>query len=48
MFLLWVIILHAPRVLAKPAAEPEWTSLLIALAMSGIGFTLASFSTKRT
>lgn len=38
MFLLWVIILHAPRAMAKPHIEPEWTSLLIALAMSGVAF----------
>ncbi|GAB3223429.1 DoxX family protein [Spirosoma arcticum] len=41
MFLLWVIVLHGPRAVAKPHVEPEWTSLLIALAMSGVAFVLA-------
>ncbi|CAN5176634.1 hypothetical protein BH09BAC4_BH09BAC4_49630 [soil metagenome] len=41
MFLLWVVILHAPRVVANPQIEPEWTSLFIALAMSGISFAIA-------
>ena len=42
MFLLWVVLLHAPRVIKKTHAEPEWTSLLVALTMSGIAFTIAS------
>ena len=41
MFLLWVVILHAPRVVANSQIEPEWTSLFIALAMSGISFAIA-------
>ena len=41
MFLLWVILLHAPRVIAHSELEPEWTSLWIALAMSGISFMIA-------
>lgn len=44
MFLLWVFILHLPRVLLKPADEPEWTSLFVALAFSGISFTLSFIS----
>ena len=35
MFLLWVAILHAPRVVAAPHDGNEWTSMLIALAMAG-------------
>jgi hypothetical protein len=35
MFLLWVAILHAPRVAASPHNGNEWTSMLIALAMAG-------------
>lgn len=42
MFLLWVLILHGPRVAAHPHNEGEWNSLFVALAMSGIGFTLAA------
>ncbi len=44
MFLLWVMILHTPRAVAKPQVEPEWTSLLIALAMSGVSFTLTGLA----
>jgi uncharacterized membrane protein len=42
MFLLWVSILHGPRVAAHLHNEGEWNSLFVALAMSGIGFTLAA------
>lgn len=41
MFGLWVLILHGPRVAAAPQIEAEWTSLLVALALSGLGFALA-------
>lgn len=41
MFLLWVVVLHGPRVVASPRIEPEWTSLCVALAMSGSAFGLA-------
>jgi uncharacterized membrane protein len=44
MFLLWVLILHLPRVIAHTHIEPEWTSLFIALAMSGIAFLIAGSS----
>lgn len=47
MFLLWVLILHAPRAIAKLNVEPEWTSLCIALAVSGIAFSFP-FSAWRT
>ncbi len=42
MFLIWVLILHLPRVAATPRSGDEVTSLFIALAMSGVGFALAS------
>lgn len=42
MFLLWVLILHGPRVMASPKVEPEWTSFFVAMAMSGICFLLSS------
>ncbi|GAB3689017.1 hypothetical protein GCM10027592_04850 [Spirosoma flavus] len=48
MFLLWVLVLHIPRALAKPQSEPEWTSLSIALAMSGIAFFLAGAERQKT
>ena len=41
MFLLWVLLLHGPRVVANPQLEPEWTSCCVALAMSGSAFCLA-------
>ncbi len=42
MFLLWVLVLHLPRVAASPRNGNEVTSLFIALAMSGASFILAS------
>lgn len=44
MFFLWVLVLHAPRVAATPNHGNEWTSLFIALAMSGAAFALAGES----
>ncbi|MCU1222660.1 MAG: hypothetical protein JWQ42_753 [Edaphobacter sp.] len=42
MFLLWVILLHAPRVAAAgPHNGNEWTSEFVALAMCGGSFVLA-------
>jgi hypothetical protein len=41
MFLLWVLVLHAPRVAASPRNGDEVTSLLVALAMGGASFILA-------
>jgi hypothetical protein len=35
------LFLHVPRVIKNPQTETEWTSMCIALAMSGIGFILA-------
>jgi len=41
MFFLWVVTLHAPRVALALHNGNEWTSLLIALAMSGGSFVIA-------
>jgi hypothetical protein len=41
MFGSWVLIVHAPRVAAAPQHRPEWTSLLVALAMSGGAWIIA-------
>ena len=41
MFLLWVVVLHAPRVLASPHNGDEWSSAFVALAMSGGAFIVA-------
>jgi uncharacterized membrane protein len=42
MFLFWVIFVHAPRVIASPRLEPEWTSLFVALGICGIFFMLGA------
>jgi uncharacterized membrane protein YphA (DoxX/SURF4 family) len=38
MFLVWVFILHLPRVINTSSSDAEWMSMFIALAMSGICF----------
>jgi hypothetical protein len=44
MFLIWVLILHLPRVIASIHTEPEWTSLFVALAFSGVSFLIAGLA----
>ncbi|WP_315823876.1 hypothetical protein [Paraflavitalea speifideaquila] len=39
MFFLWVLILHLPRAL-RENAEPEYTSLFVALGMSGMALLM--------
>jgi uncharacterized membrane protein YphA (DoxX/SURF4 family) len=46
MFLLWFLLLHAPRVVASPRNGDEWTSAFVALAISGGSFVLAVASGK--
>jgi hypothetical protein len=44
MFFIWVCMLHIPLVvlhLKMPDAEAEWTSLFVALTVSGISFLIA-------
>jgi uncharacterized membrane protein len=41
MFLLWVVLLHTPRIIASLHNGNEWTSGMIALAMCGGAFVLA-------
>jgi len=41
MFLLWVIVLHGPRVAAQLRNADEMSSLLVALAMGGASFVVA-------
>jgi hypothetical protein len=41
MFLLWVVILHAPRVVGAIRNGNEVTSLFVAVAMCGLSFVLA-------
>lgn len=40
MYLLWVLTLHAPRVIGKLTVEPEWASLFVALAVCGTAFSI--------
>ncbi len=47
MFFLWVVTLHAPRVAAALHNGNEWTSLLVALAMSGGAFLVAGTTARR-
>jgi len=47
MFLLWFLLLHAPRVAASPRSGDEWTSAFVALAVSGGSFLLASTFSRR-
>jgi uncharacterized membrane protein len=42
MFLLWVLVLHGPRVAAALHNQGEWASLLVALGISGGGFVIAA------
>ena len=42
MFLFWVVFVHAPRVFHHFTDRDEWSSLLIALAISGISFSFAA------
>jgi uncharacterized membrane protein YphA (DoxX/SURF4 family) len=42
MFLLWAVILHAPRVAASLRSGDEWSSAFVALALSGGAFMVAA------
>jgi len=46
MFLLWVVLLHAPRVFAQIHNQDELTSLFVALAFSGGSFVIAGAVSK--
>jgi uncharacterized membrane protein len=46
MFLLWVILLHAPRVFAQPHNGDELTSLFVAMAMGGSCLVTAATARK--
>jgi len=47
MIFLWVILLHTSRIAAKPGDFSEWRGIFQALAMSGCGFVLSAFLTRR-
>jgi len=42
MFFLWTILLHAPRVAHNPHNPDEWASAMVALAMCGSAWIIAS------
>jgi uncharacterized membrane protein len=42
MFLLWVVVLHSPRVAANPHNGDEWSSLFVAIAMCGSCLIIAA------
>jgi uncharacterized membrane protein YphA (DoxX/SURF4 family) len=47
MFLLWVVVLHAPRVAASPRNGDEWSSLFVAIAMCGSCFIIAAAAASK-
>ena len=47
MFLIWVAILHAPRVAAAPHNGNEWTSMCIALAMGASALAASTTSLRK-
>lgn len=47
MFLLWVVLLHSPRVAKAPHNANEWTSEFVALAMCGASLVLSEAFAKR-
>ena len=47
MFLLWVVLLHAPRVAADRHNPDEWSSALIALGMCGGSWIVANHARRR-
>jgi uncharacterized membrane protein YphA (DoxX/SURF4 family) len=47
MFLLWVVVLHAPRVAASPHNGDEWSSLFVAMAMCGSCFIIAAAAASK-
>jgi uncharacterized membrane protein YphA (DoxX/SURF4 family) len=48
VFLLIVLTLHVPRVLAAPQSPDEWSSALIALGMCGASWICAAVARKRS
>lgn len=48
MFLLFVLVLHLPRVVTAVRSRDQWTSGLVAVAMSGGAFILADASSRRS
>jgi uncharacterized membrane protein YphA (DoxX/SURF4 family) len=47
MFLLWVALLHAPRVASDPHNGNQWNSLFVAVAMAGCALVIAGSAGKQ-
>lgn len=47
MFASWVILLHIPRAAAMPGAGGEWTSLFVAIALTGCAWIAADAVARR-
>jgi uncharacterized membrane protein YphA (DoxX/SURF4 family) len=43
MFTSWVVLLHVPRVFAHPDHLSEWTSLCVAIGLSGVAWMMAGY-----
>jgi uncharacterized membrane protein len=48
MFSSWVLIVHVPRVIAHPQAQNEWTSLWVAVALSGGAWLIRGYFSRRS
>lgn len=46
MFSSWVLIVHVPRVLARPHSQAEWTNLCVAVALSGGAWLLSGYFSR--
>jgi uncharacterized membrane protein YphA (DoxX/SURF4 family) len=47
MFLLWVVVLHVPRVTTNPHNGDEWSSLFVAIAMCGSCFIIVAAAASK-
>jgi uncharacterized membrane protein YphA (DoxX/SURF4 family) len=47
MFTSWVVLLHVPRVFAHPDHLSEWTSLCVAIGLSGVAWMMAGYFERR-
>lgn len=46
MYLSWVIVLHAPRVIENPGSRLEWTMMFIAAAIAGAAWLIATVQVR--
>ncbi len=47
MFTSWVVLLHVPRVFAHPDHLDEWTSLCVAIGLSGVAWLMAGYFARQ-